>query len=829
MPNRFPSCIPVISQATDAKALPSFASIRKKTLATLYQEEYTNNSLAAIDKSPKGSVDAHIQDLVDLINQHPHYATLSSCSGRISLFDHGDANLISANAPIQADEGAPLARDEQLEVYMNPQGRPESGKGGSGRWLLVSHDPVEPEQVFSIFFPPTLDTDKADDTDTASSHNHPTWTFKLEPFLLHVAAANLHAGQSLLRFALESGLRESGLVVTPQRVTVALRTHSGALSIPLSCSGPLQPSHKYMRALIDRANQGLEHNLQQLQQLTLALQAHSAFFRPAHVQTIARFKRRLPDLNLWDAAAVCVRSDQAASKDENDINSVTLFVFGGYGSGPAMHSDSETKKVAIGTRRSSSIYSLSRDTNGVWCEHWQKVQSSTLGESNVVGRCFGLPCSVTTLPATQGCKAIVLSPDSLGNSTPVVALFGGRDSPTQPLGCLWLFDPITGAVHSPVDVRGSSPPPRWGHTWEALSIDHNDEHQDVRPVAVLAGGRNAHAALSCIFILSYASDTQLNANYLQWERLKCDPPLEEGRFCHATLVCNDGDTLFIFGGLTNPQRLLQPPAATVEVSLRSGKCRYVRTDGIDCAHGSALLIQTEQSSFRTLHVGGIEGQDGTSAPYHTAIACCRWERNDCDQWYVQEGDVHWVECGFDMADLRSMVHHTCMVVPSSQAGSSSSLEIALVGGGVMGFAFGECYAHSYVLSLEFEKEATQFELGKFYASGSAQAREVSALKQYIDEIPSTTNVLYVLKRDAKALKTALETTGYLDKRYRMGTADASCTHTDINACVAIPVTPQCLVALLQAGSELTWLSLVKGQGHQSVLLSSSTLGKQRLI
>ena len=66
--------------------LPSFASLRERNLKTLYGDtkisEYINN-----DKSPKGSVDEKIRPLVNLINLHPEFVTLSSCSGRVAMFD----------------------------------------------------------------------------------------------------------------------------------------------------------------------------------------------------------------------------------------------------------------------------------------------------------------------------------------------------------------------------------------------------------------------------------------------------------------------------------------------------------------------------------------------------------------------------------------------------------------------------------------------------------------------------------------------------------------------------------------------------------------------
>lgn len=66
------------------------------------------------DKSPKGFIDAPILNLIHIINRHCDYYTTSSCSGRIAIYCEG------------------LEEQEGLE---------KTTKGG--KWLYVSHDPVE--------------------------------------------------------------------------------------------------------------------------------------------------------------------------------------------------------------------------------------------------------------------------------------------------------------------------------------------------------------------------------------------------------------------------------------------------------------------------------------------------------------------------------------------------------------------------------------------------------------------------------------------------------------------------------------------------------------
>lgn len=168
-------------QAATAPIPPSFARRKEAILAQLAvpDDEYT-------DLSPKGTVDAGIRDLIDEINGLEGLVTTSSCAGRVSVFLEGRRAGRGA-PPATADEGSLLLPGHHLAVEDEGEGdggrglekgdgpgeagsvrpgggtpvgsgygRDEStasasaetiagvgGKGGGGRWLFVSHEPVE--------------------------------------------------------------------------------------------------------------------------------------------------------------------------------------------------------------------------------------------------------------------------------------------------------------------------------------------------------------------------------------------------------------------------------------------------------------------------------------------------------------------------------------------------------------------------------------------------------------------------------------------------------------------------------------------------------------
>ena len=172
------------------------------------------------DLSPKGSVDARIITLVDRVNATPHCYTTSSCSGRISLFQHYHSE----------------------------------GKGKSGQWLLCEHGTVTLPQLQQALH--TAST--ASQASTAS-------VLRFEPFILSVACRTLSAATLLLSAALQSGCRESGITSAhPHRpvmvsVRCSIRMELPVLSDVDGLLGGL--SERYVAVLWARLNGKMADNM----------------------------------------------------------------------------------------------------------------------------------------------------------------------------------------------------------------------------------------------------------------------------------------------------------------------------------------------------------------------------------------------------------------------------------------------------------------------------------------------------------------------------------------------------------------------------------------
>lgn len=89
------------------------------------------------DASPKGSIDIHILPLINRLNEHCKTITTSSCSGRISVFLEGSKKLAGGDSEAIGEAPGP---NEKAEF---PPGNAGMGGKGGGKWLFVSHDPVD--------------------------------------------------------------------------------------------------------------------------------------------------------------------------------------------------------------------------------------------------------------------------------------------------------------------------------------------------------------------------------------------------------------------------------------------------------------------------------------------------------------------------------------------------------------------------------------------------------------------------------------------------------------------------------------------------------------
>ena len=324
------------SNSPTAPIPPSFARRKEAILAQLAvpDDEYT-------DLSPKGTVDAGIRDLIDEINGLDGLVTTSSCAGRVSVFLEG--RRAGRGGPVAADEGSLLLPGHHLAVEdgagedgvedqgqargegdgvaetvgaVMGEGTPSGGadglrdeppamasasaetvagvggKGGGGRWLFVSHEPVEsrgkldsePNIVAALLGMEQPIFDGRESSSAEEMVESRLIHFKFEPMvrlprcflfcsseslflrllpdansqypqILHVLTASPRHAQLILRCGLQAGFRESGAInlIPP---TTATHDASAAAATPIVA---IRSMGLGMESLIGRETNGTKH------------------------------------------------------------------------------------------------------------------------------------------------------------------------------------------------------------------------------------------------------------------------------------------------------------------------------------------------------------------------------------------------------------------------------------------------------------------------------------------------------------------------------------------------------------------------------------------
>ncbi|TVY45656.1 tRNA wybutosine-synthesizing protein [Lachnellula occidentalis] len=194
---------------------PSFLAKKKRILSQLAVPDSQYDDL-----SPKGSIDEGIRDLIAEINEIEGCVTTSSCAGRVSVFLEGRKASSSSCLALggeghgsgDGDEGE--GNDEEEEEGERGTKAGVGGKGGGGRWLFVSHDPVsiEKERDLAGFLGMERRGGNGDEVVGMGMEAREVRFvhFKFEPMILHILTSSLQQAQTVLSAALQAGFRESG-------------------------------------------------------------------------------------------------------------------------------------------------------------------------------------------------------------------------------------------------------------------------------------------------------------------------------------------------------------------------------------------------------------------------------------------------------------------------------------------------------------------------------------------------------------------------------------------------------------------------------------------
>lgn len=245
--------------------IPSAFTARKDAITSalaMPKEEYQ-------DLSPKGSIDEAIIPLILQLNSYPGVVTTSSCAGRISVFLEGSK--------------------DPHDGLIYEQNAVPGGKGNGGRWLYVSHEPVnippqmEPNHLTELFHL------LRDQSKTLASLEPSAITelrfvkFQFEPMILHIMCASLTHARPILAAAINAGFRESGVQSLKNLddshafPMVAVRTNGLALSSLIGFVAPevsqavAMTEESYLYVLLLQANERFKANEERIKRFQIGL------------------------------------------------------------------------------------------------------------------------------------------------------------------------------------------------------------------------------------------------------------------------------------------------------------------------------------------------------------------------------------------------------------------------------------------------------------------------------------------------------------------------------------------------------------------------------
>ncbi|CAI5729392.1 unnamed protein product [Peronospora destructor] len=556
-----------------------------------------------------------------------------------------------------------------------------------GKWLIAEHATITFDQLVTALRSPD-----------AHSSTSNMIIFKHEPFIMHVVCRDLNSAKALLQWGIASGFRESGVVLGNRKIMCAIRTTANGLEIPLGRNEEhMLVNDEYLRWIVDVANQKFEVNKQKIDRLFET-------FRAKFCQPAAKGQTGL--------SSVVELSSWAEVTTENGVKLVghssvryrdSIVVFGGQGI------------TAVGTTtRVADVTFLVPSKDG----SLQQTYHTTAGVNGPSARIYHSSVVV-------GSRMVV---------------FGGRISPTKPLGDLYTMDLET-KQWAKIVAQGVGPSPRWKHCSCAVGS-----------VVYVYGGRDAEQVFGDLFALD------LSENSPQWRRTENSSRIIPRRFDHIGTVVKSTKLAF-WGGMSslecsdssdNDDTGVCLLFDTVEEAWEYNSLEDTRIKSQPLALFAASVCSV--NDHQVLVVGGM-----TSAFLASGDKAIR-------KMYVL--DVHtleWTEIGEVQHENAAFVGHTATWMPTNNS-------VYVLGGGFQCFGFGQFYSSTYQCHLSLKTPQT----ASVIASKSNPVYPLST--SVLASSNETPLGVLVEKLEVKKVKTLLEKAHVYDKSRRVHVVNVAQLH-----------------------------------------------------
>ncbi|XP_057415045.1 tRNA wybutosine-synthesizing protein 2/3/4 [Lotus japonicus] len=455
-----------------------FEKRKASSLASLYSTE--------TDKSPKGTLDTPIIPLINTLNQNPSFFTTSSCSGRISILS---------------------------QPLLSPLSPSPKKKARGGSWLLVSHEPADPDAVAALLFP----------TPTLSESTQSELVFRFEPLIIAVECRDLASAHSLVSLAISSGFRESGITNANKRVIIAIRC-SIRMEVPLGDTHNLMVTPEYVRYLVRVANDKMEANRKRTER-----------FHALLLQSNSNGSQLLPVNNA--AGLVC---DHLQLDDESQLANGNAETNSGFVSSPGSSLSLSISHIEIVGEPVEKLFLWGHSACALDNADHKKV--IVYGGFGGPGRHARRNDLLLLDPYSGNLETINIfdgkSPSPrLGHTASLVGdrmfVIGGRTGPDKILSDVWIFD--TTKNHWKLQQCGGSVfPPRHRHAAAVFGSN-----------IYVFGGLDNDVIFSSFYILDTTNSL--------WKEIPISGDWPRARHSHA-MVASDSQ-IFIFGGYNGGKTL----------------------------------------------------------------------------------------------------------------------------------------------------------------------------------------------------------------------------------------------------------------------------------
>lgn len=717
----------------------------------------------AVDKSPKGSLDAPIVDLIHFVNEQADYVTTSSCSGRIAAFAWMEPSKEGGTGDV---------------------GSSATVKGG-GEWLLAEHAHINLPQLRAA-----LSSDKVAGRSVILKH---------EPFIMHVQCRTVEAAQRLLQTAMASGFRESGLSAG-KKTMVAVRTTAGLLEIPLIACGRLLVSEEYLRYVLEVANDKFTTNERRTERFFAAVRKSLQAATPEHAKDEAsRREQARHSAKRTHRSSEKGESMGPSRKQPEGIVSKARCSSDAAVTEPTAAAAATAPPQPQGARAclqrwGAALAHVISGRYAVLCGGFGGdgaaarlndvlVRDNATMEWFVPDVCPRPDDRRAAVPAVRPAAPAPRVRHTLtGVASDVCVLFGGRTSPARSLSDVWCLtvvpkdDGVATTWHESSSASGTRASARWAHsaTWIGNSVEADDS---LRNSVIVFGGRSSEGVLGDLWALRVDQSTG-GAPRDSWTRLATRGRAPSPVFAHAAALCPAG--LIVHGGFKHAHA---PPDASVPRDAdgsdldeavpagTTGGCEQMFSGTMTVLDLVELTwshpeVSPSPSALRASHtlspipgcsrlliLGGARAQSDTAA--HSVAVMLDSTQN-------RYGKLEFSTSNLEIeADGVFPVKH-CASVDRTRGG----IMLSVLGGGGPAFPFGQYFGESITLKIAGLADAN-VEI----ASADVERVAVQSLTpkpaQEVDSVVSETRALLAERRNVKLLKTALEQRKWYDNKRRI--------------------------------------------------------------